>query len=85
MRDRCGDCRFYQVNTNLTSGQCRRNPPATFMVPSPGPGGSVNINFLSSWPGCKSDDGCGEFSPKSLSQRIVEVEAKAEVARKEAE
>lgn len=71
--ERCDQCRFYDVLTDISTKQqtaiCRRRPPVTYAQAIPqasAPGRPVGIgwNYSSMWAMVKDTDWCGEFEAR---------------------
>ena len=57
--DNCKDCRFFwQRNTTIHVGECRRRSPLVT--------GGVHTKSETLWPVIQTDAGCGEFEPSSV-------------------
>ena len=75
MTDACETCRFFSPDEQANGqaiGDCRRNPPATFMIAIPRgptaitrPGAvqsmNMEIKFPAAWPGVEGKHWCGEY------------------------
>lgn len=65
----CGKCKF-SASENPNPGEpliCRRNPPATTIMLTPGPGGRPMPNPVSAYPLVRPEQWCGEYRPKIMS------------------
>lgn len=61
-RPRCKDCRhWWHTPLSNGQGQCRLNGPAMFPVNGP-----AGINFITTWPATKDDQGCSSYKPEDF-------------------
>ena len=76
----CGDCESYQL-TRENHGECRYNPPTTFMLAMPsgppilGPMGSakavgVKMSFPAAWPLVQANLWCRKFKAASEDEKL---------------
>src|SRR5579863_6464826 len=57
MKESCENCRYWNKREGWEYGQCRKNPPTVFIVPSD------YVPTKTQWPLTNDTDWCGEWKP----------------------